>query len=126
MFTSINPATGETIATHAQATPVEVEAAIAAAADTFAQWRTTSLDERTALLTRIADAYAANADRLARMATLEMGKTFVSAKAEVMKCVAGFRHYATHGPAMLATGRSTSARPAPPRRTGCRWGRCSR
>ena len=103
MFTSINPATGETVATHPEATPAEVEAAIATAHAAFVQWRLASLDERSALLSRLADAYAANADRLARMATLEMGKTFVSAKAEVMKCVAGFRYYAAHGPAMLAS-----------------------
>src|SRR3546814_18930199 len=39
--------------------------------------------------------------RLARMATQEMGKTYASAIAEVEKCVAGFRHYARNGPAML-------------------------
>ncbi len=31
-----------------------------------------------------------------------MGKTYASAVAEVEKCIAAFRHYAQHGPAMLA------------------------
>ena len=35
------------------------------------------------------------------MATQEMGKTYASAIAEVEKCIAAFRHYAQHGPAML-------------------------
>ena len=102
MFTSINPATGATLAMHPAMTPAEVEAALAAAAATYRTWRMTSVADRTSLLARLADAYEANADRLARMATLEMGKTIASAKAEVLKCVAGFRHYATHGEAMIA------------------------
>lgn len=35
------------------------------------------------------------------MITLEMGKTFKSSLAEVAKCAAAFRHYATHGPKLL-------------------------
>src|SRR3546814_6875944 len=35
------------------------------------------------------------------MATQGMGKTYASAIAEVEKCVAGFRHYARNGPALL-------------------------
>src|SRR3546814_3895047 len=57
-----------------------------------------SLSERAELLGNIADQFDANKDRLARMATQEMGKTYASAIAEVKKCVAGFRHYARNGP----------------------------
>ena len=102
MFTSINPATGAEIATHPELTDAGVETRLAAADAAYRRWRTTRVEERVALLTRLADAYTANADRLAEMATLEMGKTVASARAEVAKCVAGFRHYATHGPAMIA------------------------
>ena len=105
MFRSVNPATGEEIATYPELTPEEIEAKLARAAATFASWRKTPLDERSALLSRIADLYEANRDRLARMASLEMGKTFASAQAEVDKCTAGFRLYATDGPAMLAAQR---------------------
>ncbi len=102
MFTSINPANGVTIATHPELTDTEVEGCLAHADAAYRRWRATSIDDRAALLARLADAYEANADRLAEMATLEMGKTIASARAEVAKCVTGFRHYATHGPAMLA------------------------
>ncbi|MDJ0275362.1 NAD-dependent succinate-semialdehyde dehydrogenase [Sphingomonas sp. 2R-10] len=102
MFKSINPATGRQIATHPVLTAEGVEAKLALAADAYARWRTTTIEDRVALLGRIADLYDANKDRLARMATQEMGKTLKSAVAEVEKCVAVFRHYARHGPAMLA------------------------
>ncbi|RHW19141.1 NAD-dependent succinate-semialdehyde dehydrogenase [Sphingomonas gilva] len=105
MLNSINPATGETIATHEELTAAEIEAKLARAAETFDAWRTTPVAGRAALLERIAEAFEAGKDRLARMASEEMGKTFKSAIAEVEKCAAGFRHYAQEGPAMLAVRR---------------------
>jgi succinate-semialdehyde dehydrogenase / glutarate-semialdehyde dehydrogenase len=48
-----------------------------------------------------ADLLEAEADPVAAMMTLEMGKTLVSAKAEAMKCVAGMRYYAEHAEEML-------------------------
>ncbi|MFD1033697.1 NAD-dependent succinate-semialdehyde dehydrogenase [Sphingomonas hankookensis] len=101
MFKSVNPATGQQIATHPVLSAPEVEAKLALAAQAYAAWRTTPIADRVALLERIADRYDANKDRLARMATQEMGKTLKSAVAEVEKCAAAFRHYAQHGPAML-------------------------
>lgn len=106
MFHSTNPATGEQIATHAELTAEQIEQKVALAATAFDRWRVTPIADRVALLRRIADAYDANRDRLARMATDEMGKTLKSALAEVDKCAAAFRHYAYHGPAMLAPQRS--------------------
>ncbi|MGT2516223.1 NAD-dependent succinate-semialdehyde dehydrogenase (plasmid) [Sphingomonas panni] len=106
MFHSTNPATGEQIATHAELTAEQIEQKVALAATAFDRWRVTPIADRVALLRRIADAYDANRDRLARMATDEMGKTLKSALAEVDKCAAAFRHYADHGPAMLAPQRS--------------------
>lgn len=104
MMKSINPATGEQIATYAEASGDDIEAALVTATDAFDGWRLTALSDRTALLLRLADAYHANRDRMARMATDEMGKTLKSALAEVDKCVTLFRHYAKEGPAMLDTG----------------------
>ncbi|MBV9930445.1 MAG: aldehyde dehydrogenase family protein, partial [Alphaproteobacteria bacterium] len=109
MFRSINPATGEELATYSELTPPELEAKITRAATAYRHWRTTPLDERTALLARIADRFEAEKERLARMATLEMGKTFATAVAEVEKCVAGFRVFATDGPAMLEPQRQALA-----------------
>jgi len=102
MFTSINPATGETGESFAELTADEIEAKVAAAHQAYRAWRTTDLATRSALLEAIADQFEANKHRLADIATREMGKTLKSAIAEVEKCAAGFRHYAKAGPAMLA------------------------
>jgi succinate-semialdehyde dehydrogenase/glutarate-semialdehyde dehydrogenase len=105
MFRSVNPATGEEIATYPELSAAEVDAKLDKAAAAFRRWRASSLDERSDLLGRIADTFEANKEKLARIATLEMGKTYASSLAEVEKCVAGFRTYAKNGPAMLAPQR---------------------
>ncbi|EQB15995.1 NAD-dependent succinate-semialdehyde dehydrogenase [Sphingobium lactosutens] len=101
---SINPATGEEIATHQEMTKAQIDTALDRAEASFGIWRETPIAERTTLLSALADAYHDHREQLARMATLEMGKTLKSALAEVDKCVAAFRHYAKEGPAMLEGG----------------------
>src|ERR1044072_7735151 len=105
MFRSVNPATGEEIATRPELSPAEIDAKLDKAVAAFRKWRTTDLAERTELLSRIADRFEAEKERLARMASLEMGKTLTSAIAEVEKSIAGFRIYAKDGPGMLAVQR---------------------
>ena len=103
MFKSVNPATGQEIANYPELAKAECEAKIARAASAYTTWRMSSIAERTLLLGKLADTFDANKDRLARMATSEMGKTYVSAVAELDKCVASMRHYTKHGPVMLET-----------------------
>jgi succinate-semialdehyde dehydrogenase/glutarate-semialdehyde dehydrogenase len=101
MLKSINPATGEDIDSYPELTAEQVNAKLDQAVAAFRTWRLSPVDDRARLLERIADRYAASKDRLARMATAEMGKTLKSSLAEVEKCVAAFRYYAANGPDML-------------------------
>jgi succinate-semialdehyde dehydrogenase/glutarate-semialdehyde dehydrogenase len=101
MFTSINPATGAEVATYQEIDATEVQRSLDKAVSTFNKWRHSSLAARQELLRKIADTFEGNKATLARTATLEMGKTYVSAIAEVEKCVAAFRYYADHGPQLL-------------------------
>ncbi|WP_404334568.1 NAD-dependent succinate-semialdehyde dehydrogenase [Sphingomonas sp. MMS12-HWE2-04] len=101
MFTSINPATGEAIQTYPELDADGIELALSRAKTAYDSWRVSPLDERTALLARIAEAWEADKQHLAETAVREMGKTLASAVAEVEKCISGFRHYAEHGPAYL-------------------------
>ncbi len=101
MLTSINPATGDTIAIHDELTAGQIEERVARAQAAFSAWRVTDYRTRTDLLARIADAFEGDKRRLAEIATREMGKTLKSAIGEVEKCAAAFRHYAENGPAML-------------------------
>ena len=101
MLKTVNPATGQEIARYEELSPAQIDEKLALATIMFHRWRREALDVRTALLGRIAEAFEADKDRLARQATMEMGKTYASAVAEVEKCVACFRHFAQAGPAML-------------------------
>ena len=97
MFKSINPASGVEVATYPEIGSAEVEQKLGKAVIAFKTWKQLNFADRQALLGRIAETFEANKDRLAAMATLEMGKTLVSAVAEIEKCVAVFRFYAAHG-----------------------------
>ena len=101
MFRSINPATGDEIAIYPELTEDEVEAKVARAAARFAKWRFSPVAERTALLDRIAEEFDARIEPMARMASMEMGKTLVSARAELQKCALAFRYYAQNGQTFL-------------------------
>lgn len=102
MFTSINPATGKPGHSHAELTDAQIEARLAKAQSTFLDWRESELTTRAALLRHISEAFEDDKDRLARIATEEMGKTLKSAVAEVEKCASAFRYYAKHGAKLLA------------------------
>ncbi|HZV77039.1 MAG TPA: aldehyde dehydrogenase family protein, partial [Candidatus Babeliales bacterium] len=71
-----NPASGKLIATVAEATVADAEAAIAAARRAFddGPWSSTSAADRAALLFKVADAIDAHRDEFMRIDTLNNGK----------------------------------------------------
>jgi succinate-semialdehyde dehydrogenase/glutarate-semialdehyde dehydrogenase len=79
-----------------------VEAILQRAADTFAEYRTTSYAERARHLINAADLFEGEAPDIARIVTIEMGKTFASARGEASKCALGLRWFAEHGESLLA------------------------
>ncbi len=101
MFTSINPATGESGEPIPDLDAGGIETALDRAEAGYRAWRNSSLDQRTELLAAIADRWEADKRHLAETAVREMGKTITGAIAEVEKCIAGFRHYAEKGPDYL-------------------------
>ena len=109
MFTSINPATGEAGESFRELDADGVELALSRAQTCFQSWRNSPIEQRTALLGRIADQWEANKQHLAETAVKEMGKTITGGIAEVEKCISGFRHYAEHGPGYLEPTEVTTA-----------------
>lgn len=101
MITTRNPATGDTLESYHELTKDEIDAKLDRALQAYAKWRLTTIEERTALLEKLAETYETNADKLARQAVLEMGKTLASARAEVEKCASLFRYLSQNGAAML-------------------------
>ncbi len=102
VIATVNPATGETIRTFSALTDAEVEIKLELAQQTFTQYQQTSLAERAKLLNRAAEILENDRERLAALATLEMGKTYTSAIAEVEKCALVCRYYAEYGAQFLA------------------------
>ncbi|MFD9030318.1 NADP-dependent succinic semialdehyde dehydrogenase [Streptomyces sp. NPDC059567] len=99
---TVNPATGETLRTYDAHGHDEVERRIAAAHETFRQYRTTSFAERARLLRRAADLLDEDTEDIAHTMTTEMGKPIIAARAEAAKCAKAMRWYADHAEALLA------------------------
>jgi succinate-semialdehyde dehydrogenase/glutarate-semialdehyde dehydrogenase len=99
---SINPATEEVLKTFEPYTQEQIDHALDAAHTAFATWRTTTFSERSALFKQLAHYLRDNKERLARIATLEMGKTIIEAEAEVEKCAWNCDYYAINAEQFLA------------------------
>ncbi|MDA0179224.1 NAD-dependent succinate-semialdehyde dehydrogenase [Solirubrobacter phytolaccae] len=78
-----DPSTGEAIASVADATPDDARAALDAACAVQDEWATHPPRERGEILRRAFEAMTANADDLALVMTLEMGKPLAESKAEI-------------------------------------------
>lgn len=73
-FTTINPATGETLAEVETAGVAEIERAVAAAREAQPKWAAMTGAERGRILKRVADILRARNEELARLETLDTGK----------------------------------------------------
>ena len=98
---SVNPATGETLATYLWATADDVERAISQADTGFRQWRRESVSHRAQKLRDLGAALRNRGEEMARMMSREMGKPILQARGEVAKSASLCDWYAEHGPAML-------------------------
>jgi succinate-semialdehyde dehydrogenase/glutarate-semialdehyde dehydrogenase len=78
-----DPSTGEAIASVADATPEDAKAALDAACAVQDGWAVHAPRERGEILRRAFEAMVANADELALVMTLEMGKPLAESKAEI-------------------------------------------
>ena len=101
-FTAINPATEEVIAEYPAHTNEEVEAAMVLSVQAFKDWRDTPFKDRGELMVRAAQLLEDELDATAALLTSEMGKTFASAKGEVVKCAKTMRYYAEHAESLLS------------------------
>src|SRR5258708_29181560 len=86
-FDVTNPATAEILARTPLSTSADVDAAVQAAADAFPAWRRTPPGERVQYLFKLKNLLEENLDDLARVITLENGKTFPEARAELRRAI---------------------------------------
>ncbi|MGD0501740.1 MAG: NAD-dependent succinate-semialdehyde dehydrogenase [Steroidobacteraceae bacterium] len=97
-FESRNPATGEIIETYPQHSAADIEACLVRTWSCWKSWSRVPLAMRTAFLNRLAAVLESRVDEFARLITLEMGKPYSEAQAEVKKAASGARHFAQTGP----------------------------
>lgn len=99
---TINPATGETLKTFEALNDTEIVAKLDLANQAFKKYRQTDFSERSQWLQKAADILEQDKAEFAKLMTLEMGKPFKAAIAEVEKCAVVCRYYAEHAPSFLA------------------------
>jgi len=80
-----NPATGDRIARTPLSPKTDVDTAVHSAAQAFPAWRRTPPGERIQYLFKLKNLLEDHIDELARLITLENGKTFAEAKAEIRR-----------------------------------------
>ncbi|SCL33142.1 succinate-semialdehyde dehydrogenase / glutarate-semialdehyde dehydrogenase [Micromonospora nigra] len=97
-----DPATGRVLKTYEAMSAEQVDRAIERADLAYRQLRGTTIVQRGRWLRTAADLMEAERDEIARIVTTEMGKTYTAAKAEVTKCAAACRFYATKAAEFLA------------------------
>ncbi|MEM1398274.1 MAG: gamma-aminobutyraldehyde dehydrogenase [Pseudomonadota bacterium] len=91
----LNPRTGETILNMPEASPAQIDRAVAAARAAFPGWSKTPPAERSAKLLAIADAVEADLENLAQLEALNCGKPINEVRNEEIPAVADcFRYFA--------------------------------
>jgi succinate-semialdehyde dehydrogenase/glutarate-semialdehyde dehydrogenase len=101
-FVSLNPATGEKLASFRGHSRAEIVRAVERAHLAQLAWRDTSPAIRAKYLRTLARVLRTRREELAALATAEMGKPIAQSRAEIDKTALGCEFYATHGPRWLA------------------------
>lgn len=110
-FETINPAApGEVVAEYQESTEIEVDAAVAAAADAKQEWASTPAPERGEVLKTAGDRLADRKEELTAQLTREEGKTHAEAGGEVQRAIDIFHYYAQKTRDLGGTVKSSSAR----------------
>ncbi|HJR43418.1 MAG TPA: NAD-dependent succinate-semialdehyde dehydrogenase [Gemmatimonadaceae bacterium] len=99
---SVNPATGETLATFEPHGDADVEARLHCAVNAFHAHRRTTFAHRAERMLRLAELLEREQESLGRLMTLEMGKPIRAAREEAAKCARACRYYAEHAERFLA------------------------
>ncbi|MGB3806343.1 MAG: NAD-dependent succinate-semialdehyde dehydrogenase [Erythrobacter sp.] len=100
--TTVNPATGEELATYDTLSSQEASARIEACHAAFEKWKRKSLDERAETIRSLGTALRDHKEELAQLMTDEVGKLIKDSRDEVELCAAICDYTAEHGPSELA------------------------
>jgi succinate-semialdehyde dehydrogenase/glutarate-semialdehyde dehydrogenase len=93
-FDVLDPSTGAVLASVADSTPADADRAVAAAAAALPGWAATAPRERSEILRRAYELMIAQAEDIAVLMSLEMGKALADSRSEVAYAAEFFRWYA--------------------------------
>src|SRR5919198_1536288 len=96
----INPASGETIAEVPRSTEQDVGRAVEAAKKALPEWLETTPGERAELLLKLADLLDENAEELAKLESVNVGKPLSYARDEMPVCSDNIRFFAGAAPVL--------------------------
>ncbi len=99
---TINPSTGELLKSFEPISDSQLEAKLQRAVGAFQEFGRTSFASRATMMVKAAEILEADKEKLGRMMTIEMGKTYRSAVDEAAKCAWVCRYYAEHAEKFLA------------------------
>ena len=98
-----NPATGERVEEYPTISDAALADAVAAADRAHREWsRTTTTEERAALVRRVGELHVERREELAEIIVREMGKPVEQALGEVDFCASIYEYYATEATSLLA------------------------
>ncbi|WP_308798709.1 NAD-dependent succinate-semialdehyde dehydrogenase [Agromyces silvae] len=96
-YAVVNPATGATIKTYPTISDADLQGAIADAAEAYRTWsKSTTVEERAALVRRVGELHVERREELADIIVREMGKPTEQALGEVDFAGAIYEYYADH------------------------------
>ncbi len=99
---TVNPNTNKVVKSFEEMSDNAVDAAVAKAESAYTDWRKTSYEQRSVILHKVASLMLEKKEHLATLITLEMGKLFAQAEAEVVLSANIIDYYATHAKKFLA------------------------
>lgn len=102
-FVSINPYTEEELKSFLTITDTELDAKLNTSAVAQKKWAALSLENRAAYVLKLSELLKQEHEKIAELATLEMGKILSESKLELLKCARGCDYYAQHAAQFLAT-----------------------
>ena len=119
----IDPATGAAIGQVSMAGPDDVNTAVESAHQAFAKWSGMSVNERAALLHRLAEKITEASEVLAQLEAIDVGKPVVNARgfdvpfgADCIRYFADLSKQATHAERLIPTLHTSSGSPSGPSR----------
>ncbi|MEV0743135.1 NAD-dependent succinate-semialdehyde dehydrogenase [Streptomyces sp. NPDC050549] len=101
-YQTISPLNGEVLAEYTLMTDTEVAEALTRATDAYRDWARTGVEDRVAVLARIAELHRERGAELAEAMATEMGKPLAQAEGEVNLAASIYGYYATAGARLLA------------------------